>query len=352
MRRFIAAGLFAVLVGAPGVTIAQPSNSLGACLVVTLRDGAALPADLDAFCRSAPPVTYPNGKTFEELYSWTPEVLAFAFDEAERGLSGVVTGVTGSRAAHLVLVPGVLANAMVRVSANSVDILMTSALVDFVEATSAGVSADFLRGRPDQVVALGYSGWLQSMREAAGKRSPSGSLSVPYPGPAASPLQWNVTYIRTPAQSIYELLFGHELSHLQLGVPSGGKTDAEILSREVQMDRNAFRATGPTSPHRDAMVMKGNLVPPYIIAFLVAMRFYENLRGDQLREVFKTAGAPPTFQQMFPARDWAQRATELIADWERMCRAGAGGTVCRAGWEQGVDYSRSLVALPPPERSR
>jgi hypothetical protein len=246
----------------------------------------------------------------------------------------------------------VLANAGVPIGAiektsSTIDIFVTSSLIDFTEGIVGGYVADALRGTSDQVTAMGYEQWLVMMRREIAKQKEGDVVRpVRWPGPGYTSLAWNMKYVRTPAQSIYELIFAHELSHIVLGLPSGGATASEELQREIRVDSNAFRAISTTSPHRDDMVMKGGIMPSFIVSWLVAMWYFENLRGRELREGLKSVGSPQTFQGMFPARDWRARAAAITAQWESICRRRSDTTMCRAGWEQGVVEARQLIAAP------
>ena len=349
-----------VLLSQSGILNAQETSALGGCLIIDIRKGLGTPVSLADFCGRIPKISYPGGTTFQDHLSWAPPVLAFAFDEAERGLAGSITGVTGTRGVRIVLVPGGLVNAGVPVggsrgSSNSLDILMTSSLLDFVEATTAAYMADALTNTKDRVEALGFRKWLDLMgkQKTSTTGKAGGVMPVPWPGPGKQTPEWNLKYVRTPAQTVYHLIFAHELSHVALGLPSGGATDAEVRDREIRVDRNAFRSMGPLSPHRNAMQTRGNVLPTFIVVFMTGMWYFENLRGQELREAFKVAGSPLTFQTMFPARDWSKRALALISDWESTCGGGVGtatlGTACAPGWKEAIVEARTFVTSKPPE---
>jgi hypothetical protein len=324
--------------------LVEPS---GACLVIHI-EGNTIPSAVRARCAAIQKPSYPNGSSFQQLYSWVPTPLAAAYNEAERGIGGRVTGITGTGEVRIIVYPEALVNAGIGIdqfetSGSNVDIFLNSGLIDFVEATVSAYMVDALQGTSDAVPGLGFRQWLMTMPPPKG--TPLSRWSVRWPGPNTPPsLEWNLKYIRTPAHWVYTFVFAHELSHIALNLPSGGATPSEALQRESRVDLNAFHDIGVASPNANAMMSKGALQPTFIMVFLAASARFEHLRNDIIvSSLHGPAGSSVT--DIAPARNWIFRADALMRQWQADCQGKINIAMCPSGVDKLYADAQQLLDL-------
>src|SRR5665213_2665887 len=98
--------LFSLITSLYGVAKAEPyaENNSG-YLIIHIQDGLSKAPSLDSFCSKLKEGKYPNGKTFQQMYSWTLLDLSSAYGEAERGLTGQLNGIAGTRNVRIIIYP-------------------------------------------------------------------------------------------------------------------------------------------------------------------------------------------------------------------------------------------------------
>jgi hypothetical protein len=237
----------------------------------------------------------------------------------------------------LIFYPENLPNIFINADSTHIDIFISSALLDFVEATAAAFMIDALRDTGDTTIeGIGFQRWLDDMRELKGDPK---SLNVPWPGPKNKDVKWVDQYARTGTIMVYKFLFAHELSHLKQRKPS--VRGANELSTEMAVDRAAFKA----------LLNDGNILPNFVINFEMAMWYYECLKGQTIREYIKVPGGPKTLLEMAQARNWKVRAEQLVNDWETACKSNPAAVYAR-GSASFIEHARNLLAQPSPDPNK
>lgn len=312
---------------------AQNTSSVGNCVAIYIQ-GQALSQTASNFCSQVPTPAFSNGLSVQQVYAWVPAILADAYSEAERGLSGRLAGVTGQGSVTLIVFPSGLADAQIRIdqlrsSAGNTEIFINTGLIDFIEAISSSYLLDALRGQPDALPGLGFAQWIATLPPAP-RNSPISQWALAWPGPAPIPSGWQAKYLRPAARSVYTFVYSHELSHLALGLPSGGATPTEILRRESQVDLNGFHHIGVASPYRTAMSNSGEISPSFIIATFAAMARFLHARANNVAYMNgQPSGTPIT--DMLPAADWVARGRALVQAWKQDCQGLSSSTMCISG---------------------
>jgi hypothetical protein len=136
---------------------------------------------------------------------------------------------------------------------------------------------------------------------------------------------------------VYWFIFAHEISHLRFGPRCGYNGPlGEELAAESTCDRIGF----------DSLASHGYAFPHFLVASLAAMHAYEAL----MEPLLTPPGSATAWRPASSARDWRERATAIMARWDRACQSGNETPMCRQGWREEAEYTRQFTTYPPPSR--
>jgi hypothetical protein len=305
----------------------------GGCLLIPVRKGASKVKRDHAWCDRM------TGVDLDRAYSWVPDFMALALDNAERAECGGAIGcVAGGRDVEIILAGDGIPNALVAGDTSQLTIVVSTGLIDFVEAAETTYLDEVKAGVLGKGPTGGFSDWLTEIDAMGGK-----PCTFRAPSPLHRHDQADFTQLRTAAQVFYEFIMAHEISHVRSpGANCWAGDHPQDMARELACDHRAFSKLASTSPPRALPVL---MVPP-----LVGMSHYEHILNSRLgRLVDARTGAP--FLDRFPASNWTVRADRLVSEWEKHCSAvGEDTTVCRPGWKVAVADARRLLALKLPSQ--
>jgi hypothetical protein len=312
---------------------AQPTSSartVGRCTVVTVRSGSQPGSPDPPGCGAAQGV---DSGAFAALSKWAPSFLEYAFNQAELAQCGYPTCATSDREVRIVLVAdGAVHASVTRSLSGSIEFRISSALVDFTAAAATSFTKEVVAAREGKQLLQGFSWWLDTMRSFGGQAC---RAAMPWPDSRADRPEDFLSLVQIPSQSIYQLVFGHELAHLASGGRCGAMAGASPLDVESSCDQMAL----------ERLSRGRGLMPVVTVAWLTALHFYESLQGA----LAAGGSIPGTTIDFFPARDWRTRADRLLMRWAELCKGGLGkGATCLPGWEDGVAEGRRLLKLNAP----
>ena len=310
----------------------SPPQVVGRCIVITVQSGSQPPSPPPAYCTGAP---VPDNSLLQTLSKWAPPFLELAYHEAEESLCSSRGCATGSREVRIVVLADGTVNAGVTTRLDGgIDFTITSGAIDFTSAAATAFVKEIVAATKGEDTPRGFNWWLDTMRSFGGKPCRG---SLPWPDARVGSPEDFLALSQAPAQSVHQLVFGHELAHLRSGGRCGAPAGASALDVEAACDRMAL----------DGLSRRHGIMPVVGVAWLTAVDFYESLLGAAA--IGRPAGDRTV--DFFPARDWRIRSERLLTRWEELCSAGVGkGATCLAGWEAGVDEGRRLLALTPPSR--
>lgn len=311
------------------------SQTIGSCLILKLRGNPTNGPVIDFCAHSSVAANTPSNT--ETLYGWVGPQIGYAFDQAERAQCGYV-GCLGDVTVTVAIFPQLLANAAVVRNQNDLGILFNTQLVDFIDAAARSFCSDALKITSHQPAQGGYADWMTAMENLGGHAC---AYSVPAPA-TTNVSQQDMLSEWAYASAAYQFILAHELSHLLTPNYQCRYSGSDSLGIEKACDAIAtdklLRAPQTT------------FMPVVPVGFMMAMESYERLTGPLYRNRLLYAGAPTTFQEMFPARDWKSRAQQMTQQWAAFCATGASTPICPNGYQEVVKLANSMttVALPDP----
>ena len=322
------AGLAVPCFGAPLQT-----KQRGGCLVIYLRSAEPNDAN-EAVCDHIPPLTFKNGKSFQDLYSWVPPFLAVAFDQAERAACRFVNCITDKLHVTLFLVANGYPNAGVTRFPGRMYLFVNTGLIDFTDGAARSYLADVRQIRAHQKPIGGYKDWMSAMKAAGGQKC---NWQWPLPTPVVP--QEEMLQVQVLAQANYQFLFGHELAHyMASNYACGGKPPG--MQREMSCDE---QATNTLLRAKDTTMM-----PMGVIATMMALNSYLRIAGPSALGFFGGTQSAAAVQEQMNSMSWQTRAVQVVDLWDRFCRSGAASTLCPDGFDDMIEISRALAESTPP----
>ena len=307
----------------------------GACLIVYLR--APQPGDpFEANCDKTPPFKFKNGKTFQELYSWVPPFLAYAFDQAERATCGYINCVTDRLHVTVFIVANGTPNAGVTRGPGHMYLFVNTGFIDFTDAVARSYLADAKAAVAHQQPKNGYKDWMSAMRAAGGRQC---DWQFPMPTPVVS--QQDMLQVQSVAQGTYQVMFGHELAHYRAkhAGDCGGKPPG--LEREMACDEESMNGL--------LRAKDTTMMPMGLVATLMALNSYMQIAGPTAYGFFGGTQAANDVQEQMNAMSWQSRAVQAVDLWDRFCRSGAESKLCPSGFDDMIELSRALTETTPPK---
>ncbi len=242
-----------------------------------------------------------------------------------------------------------------------IEIVITTGLLDVVEATSYAILAEAVAQRRTGLdkAAEGFDSWLAELQRRGGQpcdtrvpwpvktdieldaetRSLVDSLAKSHPDLVSeSPSDNEAVFIltRVLAHSLMQFILGHELAHCHEGPSDGSRF------REEQCDRLAFHA----------MHAMGSAQIDTVILTLVVLAHYQNLQGPFIHsEIMKTLQGQQ-YLEVRSGHDWQKRAASLLEVWENGYDAHNppyNNPMYLDGWEDQIQSIREYVTRPLPE---
>lgn len=303
------------------------------CFYIEMRNIKKPAPSIQEGCTNVPP----SGSEVGIYSTWFPPLFAAAFDEAERATCGNVGCMFSNKHVRLIVQQSPLLNAGIREINDSVDIVFTTSLVDFVEGIARGIVDDGLAKSQGRDPKFGYDSWRASLLALGGDFC---TINAPMPSPNINNLDMKL--VRGISHTIYQFIISHELAHYRLGNRCGYNGPANnVLKAETACDQAAISAILNKQKDNQAL-------PLAIVAFNVAIDDYHLLVDPKLLQALQLGGT--TFRSAFPATDYRSRAKEVVAAWEAKCKSGGKIPACSKGWEAGVEHARKLIATPKPAK--
>ena len=179
-------------------------------------------------------------------------------------------------------------NAGTRITKNSIDIIITAGMIDFIEASISSFQIEMLKktNSPDEIEGIGFTDWLSEIRKLGEKNTTSELIRLPPGGFTKAPSnKWYLKYMVAPRHFVYTFILAHELSHIYLQIMSEGNNNNQILRNELKCDENALKQL-TVGENIKYISNKNNFIPFYIINFIIAYWYYQELNNDWLAKYF------------------------------------------------------------------
>jgi len=312
----------------PGTAQVQAPSTVGPCLVFHIRGNVTTDPAIDT-CRQLG-----GSAQAANLRGWVLAQLGYAFDQAERAQCGTL-GCLGPAPVTIILYPDALANAGVQRRTDRLTLTVNTGLIDFIDAAARSFNSDMKNlqlGRPTRG---GYGDWMASVLGLGGQRC---VFQVAFPTPTVASA--DLPQEQAVASAAYQLVLAHELSHFRTPQFRCNYSGQDQLGLEMSCDRIAesslLRVTNTT------------FTPVAAVAWMMAMEVYERLTGPLYHNFYMGGNAPPTFEGMFPARDWKARSRQIVQTWNAFCGTGARSAICPDGYGDVIRFADSLTQQPLP----
>lgn len=307
----------------------------GGCLIVYLR--APQPGDaFEANCDHIPALKFKSGKSFQELYSWVPPFLAYAFEQAERATCGNINCATDRSHVTVFVVANGTPNAGVIGAPGHMYLFVNTGFIDFTDAAARSYLADAKAAVTHQQQTNGYKDWMSGMR-ASGGRQCDWQFQAPTPVVA----EQDFGQVQAVAQATYQVMFGHELAHYRAKPFGACGNKPAGLEREMACDEQSVNA-----------LLRANdttMMPMGLVATLMALNSYTKIAGPTALGFFGSTEEANELQEQMNAMSWQTRAVQVVDLWDRFCRSGAKSKLCPDGFDDMIELSRALTESTPPK---
>ncbi len=240
-----------------------------------------------------------------------------------------------------------------------VEIIITTGLIDVVEATTFAIVAEALERQSTGLpkAAEGFNSWIAELARRGGAPC---EATIPWPTrdtdlvlsnelrtkiqreavragivPAGTPVDHAIDRFlltRVFAMSLFQFIFAHEYAHTVVGSSDGTRV------REKECDAMAFRALRAAQRSDPAMV----------VLLLMTLAHYDSLQGPLIRELrFRSERR---YVELRTGRDWLARARTFMREWE----VGEAGhekedLFYSKGWKELISGLRSQLRKPLPD---
>jgi hypothetical protein len=307
----------------------------GGCLLVQARAGVDLAPRDDSWCDA---FVAPSG-SLATTYSWFPDFIVAAFDNAERTRcpGGALNCIVRGRDVQIALVSDGIPNAVVGhdQADRNLSVRVSTGLVDFTDAAAISYIDEAKSQQKGFGPTGGLTDWITQMDALGGR-----PCVMHAPTPLRQLNKDEFVVVRTFAQAFYEFVMNHELAHVASANADCGAHNPTAMEREVACDADAFDKLTAAVPQR--------ALPPAVAAPLVAIAHYEHILNERFGRLVAPA-AGKSFLDLYPASNWTARARAYVTLWENHCNtAAADQTTCRNGWRAAIADVRRLLAIPMP----